>query len=205
MPAFVLVSLIIVASPGPGVVFIVSRALATGRRAALASALGQEAGGFVLVIAVAFGAGSLMERSVLLFTAVKLLGAGYLVVLGIRALLAQDEYAAAEPSAGAGNLPASIRDGFVVGVTNPKGAVFFAAVLPQFADRSTGHLPVQILALGAVFAAIALISDTLWSMLAAAFRAQLVRSQARLRAVRRAGGVAMIGIGIRVAITGRND
>jgi threonine/homoserine/homoserine lactone efflux protein len=205
LPTFLVASLVIVAIPGPGVLFIVSRALAGGRRLGLASALGQEAGGFVLVIAVALGVGSLMQRSVVAFTVVKLLGAAYLVVLGVRALLARsgpDDARLREQSAG---LLASVRDGFAVGVTNPKGAVFFAAVLPQFADRGTGHLPLQILALGAVFVAIALACDAAWCVLAAAVRTRLFGSAARLRALRRAGGLAMIGIGVRVAFTGRSD
>ena len=96
-------------------------------------------------------------------------------------------------------------DGFTVGVTNPKVIVFFAAMLPQFVDRQAGNVPVQIIVLGAIFAGIALISDSTWALAAGTVRNWLGRSQRRLELIGGIGGLAMIGIGTRLALTGRND
>lgn len=202
--AFALTAALIIAIPGPGVLFVIGRALSNGRRVAMFSAVGQETGGFVLVTAVALGIGSVMERSVLLFTLVKLIGAGYLVFLGIHAIARRHAHA---PS---GRRPdtrgaRALRDGFLVGVTNPKGAVFFAAVLPQFTDRSSGHIPVQILLLGAVFVVIALVFDATWSLVAAGARTWFARSPKRLARINGAGGCAMIGLGVTVALTGQRN
>jgi threonine/homoserine/homoserine lactone efflux protein len=135
---FAMAALVIVAVPGPGVLFVVGRALAAGRRAGMYSAIGQEAGGFVLVVAVALGIGSVMERSVVLFTLVKMAGAAYLIILGVQAIRRRHEHMVLTATSAVSG-PAGIRDGFIVGVTNPKGAVFFAAVLPQFVDRGGAH------------------------------------------------------------------
>jgi threonine/homoserine/homoserine lactone efflux protein len=96
-------------------------------------------------------------------------------------------------------------EGFLVGVSNPKAVVFFAAVLPQFADPATGHLPLQLLMLGAVFAVIALICDGTWAVAAGTARDWLARSPRRLEALGGFGGVVMIGLGIRLLTTGRKD
>jgi threonine/homoserine/homoserine lactone efflux protein len=93
----------------------------------------------------------------------------------------------------------------MVGVSNPKSIVFFAAVLPQFVDRSAGHAPLQLLTLGAVFIAIALLSDGIWALAAGTARAWLVRSPHRLALLRGTGGLVMIGLGVRLAFTGRNN
>ncbi|MEV0842312.1 LysE family translocator [Actinocatenispora sera] len=202
--AFALTAALIIAIPGPGVLFVVGRALSSGRRAGLASALGQEAGGFVLVIAVALGIGSLMERSVLLFTVVKLIGAAYLIVLGIQAIARRHAHVSPRTTPDPRGTRA-MRDGFLVGVTNPKGAVFFAAVLPQFTDRAHGHLSLQILLLGAVFVLIALVADAAWSLLAAGARTWFAGSPRRLARINGAGGCAMIAVGATVACTARQN
>ena len=98
-----------------------------------------------------------------------------------------------------------LRDGFIVGVSNPKAIVFFAAVLPQFADRSAGQVPVQLLLLGAVFMAIALVSDSMWAIIAGTARSWFARSPRRLELIGGAGGLVMIGIGASLALTGRKD
>lgn len=203
--AFAVTSMVIIAIPGPGVLFVIGRALSHGRRTAMVSAVGQEAGGFVLVIAVALGIGSVMERSVFLFTLVKLAGAAYLVIMGIQAIARRHADAAAHTAAMPSRGLRTIRDGLVIGVTNPKGAVFFAAVLPQFTDRASGRIPLQILFLGAVFVLIALIFDAIWSLIAAGARSWFARSPRRLELLSGVGGVALIGLGVSVALTGRKD
>jgi threonine/homoserine/homoserine lactone efflux protein len=203
--AFGLASFLIVVIPGPSVLFVVGRALAYGRRTALASAVGNDIGTFVLATAVALGIGSVVQRSVLIFTVMKLAGAAYLVFLGTRAFLnRRAQTGLQENVASRGGWRAGL-DGFLVGVANPKTVVFLAAVLPQFVNPSRGQVPAQMFALGMIFVLIALISDVLWSLAAGTARAWFGRSPRRLQMVGGAGGLAMIGLGLGVAVTGRKD
>lgn len=206
--AFAAMSLLVIVIPGPSVLFVIGRALAHGRRTALASVLGNFIGSYLLVVAVAFGLGSLIERSLTIFLVVKLAGAAYLVFLGVKAFRHRRELTVgamdAPDRAARGDLR-TVADGLAVGVTNPKGIVFFAAVLPQFVDHSAGSLPAQMLLLGLVPIGIGLVSDTLWGLTASAARVWLGRSDRRLSAIGGAGGLAMIGLGVTVAATGRAD
>src|ERR1700728_2244916 len=204
--AFTITALVLIAIPGPSVLFTVSRAIALGRVAGVATVAGNTVGAFTQVVAVAFGIGPLVERSVALFTVLKLAGAAYLVFLGVQAIRHRQSLAEA--------LGATIErktttriviDGFTVGVTNPKVIVFFAAMLPQFVDRQAGHVPVQLILLRAIFAGVALISDSAWALAAGTARAWLARSPRRLALLGGTGGLAMIAIGTRLAFTGRND
>ncbi|MFF8370017.1 LysE family translocator [Streptomyces lydicus] len=208
--AFTAMSLLVIVIPGPSVLFVIGRALAHGRRTALATVLGNVFGSYLLVAAVAFGLGSLVERSAAVFTAVKLAGAAYLVFLGVQAFRHRKDMkvgAAAAQSTGKGPRGdlRTIMDGVTVGVTNPKGLVFFAAVLPQFVNHSAGGLPTQMLVLGLVPICIGLITDTVWGLSASAARNWFARSERRLSMIGGAGGFAMIGLGVTVAATGRAD
>ncbi|MEU2062650.1 LysE family translocator [Streptomyces sp. NPDC013455] len=206
LAAFALLSFLLILVPGPSVLFVIGRALAHGRRAALTTVVGNTLGAYLLVVAVAFGIGPVVERSVLLFTALKLAGAGYLVYLGAKAWRQRGSLRAAAGESGPahGGLR-TLGEGFAVGVANPKTMVFFAAVLPQFVDREQGHVPVQMLLLGLVFNAIAVVSDSVWGLAASAARDWFARSPRRLAAVGGAGGLTMIGLGVTVAATGRTD
>lgn len=204
--AFALLSFVLIIIPGPNVLFVVSRSLMLGRVAGVGTAAGGQIGVYLQVVAVAFGVGALVERSVAIFTAIKLAGAAYLVYLGVQAIrhrgsLREALDVAAEPR----SFGRILRDGIVVGVSNPKVIVFFAAVLPQFVNRPAGHIPVQMLQLGAVFVAIAVVCDSTWALAAGTGRAWLARSPRRLEMVGGAGGLAMIGIGASLALTGRKD
>ncbi|MFF6824608.1 LysE family transporter [Streptomyces longwoodensis] len=204
--AFAAMSFLLIVVPGPSVLFVVGRALAQGRRAALTTVVGNTLGAYVLVVAVALGVGSLVERSVLVFTGLKLAGAAYLVYLGVRAWRRRDSLRAAFAAEGAGRgRLRTLWEGFAVGVANPKTIVFFAAVLPQFVDRGQGHVVAQMLLLGLVFNAIALASDSVWGLTAATARTWFARSPRRLSLIGGAGGLTMIGLGIGVAATGRTD
>ncbi|MFB7292955.1 LysE family translocator [Actinacidiphila glaucinigra] len=204
--AFALVSLVLVVIPGPSVLFVIGRALAHGRRVALTSVAGNTLGSYVLVVAVALGVGPVVERSALLFAALKLAGAAYLVYLGVKALRHRGNLAMTPGDAGAARgALRTLGEGFVVGVSNPKTMVFYAAVLPQFVDRAAGHVTLQMLLLGLVFNAIALVSDSTMGLAAAAARSWFARSPRRLSLVGGAGGLAMIGLGVTVAATGRTD
>ncbi|MFG3254643.1 LysE family translocator [Streptomyces sp. NPDC048172] len=205
--AFAAMSFLLIIVPGPSVLFVVGRALAQGRRAALTTVAGNTLGAYVLVVAVALGVGSVVERSVLVFTALKLAGAAYLVYLGVRTIRRRGSLRAAfedEEGADHGGLR-TLWEGFAVGVANPKTIVFFAAVLPQFVDREQGHVVLQMLLLGLVFNAIAIASDSVWGLAAATARGWFARSPRRLSLVGGAGGLAMIGLGVTVAATGRKD
>jgi threonine/homoserine/homoserine lactone efflux protein len=204
--AFTLTALVLIAIPGPSVLFTVSRAIAGGRTAGVATVAGNTVGAFTQVVAVAFGIGPLVERSVALYTVLKLAGAGYLVFLGVQAIRHRQSLAAALGAKVEQKTAARIvLDGFLVGVTNPKVIVFFAAMLPQFVDRQAGHVPAQIIALGAIFAAIALVSDSTWALAAGTVRAWLAKSPRRLALIGGTGGLAMIGIGTSLALAGRKD
>ncbi|GAA2446077.1 LysE family translocator [Streptomyces lavendulocolor] len=206
---FAAMSVLVIVIPGPSVLFVIGRALAHGRRTAMATVLGNVLGSYVLVVAVALGVGAVVERSAAVFTAVKLAGAAYLVLLGVHAFRHRGALRAAlrdtpQPAAARGDLRTLV-DGVVVGVTNPKGIVFFAAVLPQFVDHAAGGVPAQMLFLGLVPIGIGLVTDTLWGLGAAAARSWFARSDRRLSMVGGAGGCAMIGLGVTVAATGRAD
>ncbi|WP_306321042.1 MULTISPECIES: LysE family translocator [unclassified Streptomyces] len=209
--AFAAMSFLLIVIPGPSVLFVVGRALAQGRRAALTTVAGNTLGAYVLVIAVALGVGSLVERSIVVFTALKLLGAAYLVYLGIKAIRQRRSLRAVFTQDGDGDGAGASGDstlrtlweGFAVGVANPKTIVFFAAVLPQFVDREAGHTVPQMLLLGLVFNVIAIVSDSVWGLAASSARSWFARSPRRLAAVGGTGGLAMVGLGVTVAVTGR--
>ncbi|KPI19714.1 Lysine exporter protein (LYSE/YGGA) [Actinobacteria bacterium OK074] len=205
--AFAAMSFVLIVIPGPSVLFVIGRALAQGRRAALTTVVGNTLGAYVLVVAVALGIGSVVEESVLVFTALKLAGAAYLIYLGVKAWRSRGSLREAFAEGGVverGSLR-TLGEGVVVGISNPKTIVFFAAVLPQFVDRERGHVVAQMLLLGLVFNVIALVSDSLWGVLAATARGWFARSPRRLSAVGGVGGLAMIGLGVTVAATGRKD
>ncbi|MCW7940599.1 lysine transporter LysE [Streptomyces hygroscopicus] len=206
--AFAAMSLLVIVVPGPSVLFVIGRALAHGRRTALETVLGNVVGSYALVTAVAWGLGALVETSAAVFTGVKLAGAVYLVYLGVQAFRHRRDMRVAAMEAPAGGQRGDLRtvlDGIFVGTTNPKGIVFFAAVLPQFVNHSAGHVPLQMMVLGLVPITIGLITDTLWGLGASAARSWFARSDRRLSMVGGAGGLAMIGLGVTVAATGRTD
>ena len=203
---FAVTCLIVIAIPGPSVLFVIGRALAHGRRTALASVAGNAAGVQVVAISVALGIGTLVQRSDLVFTVVKLAGAGYLVWLGIKAIrhrrsLADAMLVAAAPRSGW----RAAAEGFTVGVANPKAYVLFAAVLPQFANQAAGHVPLQLLLLSLVSLPIGLISDGTWGLAASGVRAWFARSPRRLELVGGLGGLAIVGLGVTLALRGRRD
>jgi threonine/homoserine/homoserine lactone efflux protein len=204
--AFTLTALVLIAIPGPSVLFTVSRAISLGRVAGVATVAGNTVGAFTQVVAVAFGLGPFVERSVALFTVLKLAGACYLIYLGVQAIRHRRSLAEALGAEVERKTAARlVVDGFTVGVTNPKVIVFFAAILPEFVDRHAGDVPVQIVVLGAIFAGIALLSDSAWALAAGTARNWLASSPRRLALIGGAGGLAMIGIGTRLAFTGRQS
>jgi len=204
--AFGLVSFVLIVVPGPNVLFVISRSLMLGRAAGVGTALGGQLGVYTQVAAVAFGVGALVARSVALFSIIKLAGAVYLGYLGVQAIRHRRALSAAlQAPAERKSIVRIIGDGIAVGVTNPKSIVFFAAVLPQFANPSAGHVPGQMLLLGAVFMVIAVVCDSSYALVAGTARAWLARSPRRLEMVGGSGGLVMIGIGASLALTGRRN
>jgi threonine/homoserine/homoserine lactone efflux protein len=204
--AFALASLVLIVIPGPGVLFVIGRALAHGRGTALASAAGHAAGNAVVAVCVALGVGTIVERSATVFTAIRLAGAVYLIWLGIQAFRRRGALAEVLASAsGPRGTVRAAREGLVVGVTNPKAVILFAAVLPEFVDRATGHIPAQMLILSAVAIVIGVTSDSCWALVSSTVRSWFAKSPGRLRLVGGAGGLAIIGLGVTVLLTGRKD
>jgi threonine/homoserine/homoserine lactone efflux protein len=204
--AFGLTAFVVIVIPGPSVLFVVGRALASGRRVAVLTVIGNALGEYVQVIAVAIGVGALAEQSVAAFTALKLAGGAYLIYLGVRTFRERKSLAAAlaAPAPTRSDRRALV-EGWIVGATNPKTIVFLAAILPQFVSRAAGDVPVQILLLGAVFATIAVVSDTLWAFAAGGLRMWFSRSPGRLGLVGGAGGLAIVAVGAGLLISGRKD
>jgi threonine/homoserine/homoserine lactone efflux protein len=202
---FTLAGVVLVIIPGPSVLFIVGRALAHGRRAALASVAGNTTGASIVVIVVALGFGAIAAQSIAVFTTLKLVGAAYLVYLGVQTIRKRGDLVArfAQPAA-----PADRRmflQGVIVGVTNPKVLVFFAAVLPQFVDTAAGDATTQMLVLGLLFAVIAASLDSAWGLAAGTARSWLATSPDRLRWMGGIGGTSLILMGAGLALTGRKD
>jgi threonine/homoserine/homoserine lactone efflux protein len=206
--AFAALVFVMVVVPGPSVLFTISRALTVGRRDALLTVVGNAAGVYTQVVAVAFGLGVLVQGSVAVFTAIKLAGAAYLVYLGVQAIRHRRKLSEAFSTAvrtTPGRVLTVLRDGFVVGLANPKSIVFLAAVLPQFVDYHAGGVPAQIIVLGISLPVIAILSDSAWALVAGAARAWFAHSPRRLELVGGTGGLVMIGLGAGLALNGRKD
>jgi threonine/homoserine/homoserine lactone efflux protein len=201
--AFVVASLVLIVIPGPSVLFTIGRALALGPIGGLLSVLGNALGLLPVIGLVALGVGGIVAQSVVLFTIVKVAGALYLMYLGVQAI--RHRRRAAE--AAASGAPSRSRwrqlgEGFIVGVTNPKTIAFFVAVLPQFVDLDSGSVPLQMIVLGLIFFVIALVSDAVWALVAAAARTWFGKSPKRISALSATGGGLMIGLGGVLLLTG---
>ena len=195
---YVVATTLIIWAPGPSVLFTIARAVSWGRTVALATVLGNVLGEFTISVIVAVGLGPVLQRSHIFYVGVQWLGAFYLIYLGVDALRHSGEHAQSmtDLSGGKPSIAKTIREGYLVGVLNPKTLVFFAAILPQFVDRPKGHLVTQLLLLGTVFCAIALISDGTWGVIAATIRVWLSSDSKRLERLRMGGGVVMVGLGL---------
>ncbi|KAF0847773.1 LysE family translocator [Nocardia caishijiensis] len=208
LASFAGLALLLVLVPGPSVLFTIGRALTAGRRTALLNVVGNAVGVYLQVVAVAFGVGAVVTASATVFTAIKLIGAGYLVYLGIQSFRHRTQLRdalAIEPDGRDRRAIAALRDGFVVGLANPKTIVFLAALLPQFVDPTRGAVAQQMLILGLCIPLFGLIFDSLWAVAAGSARSWFARSPRRLAAVGGTGGLVMIGLGASLALTGRKD
>ena len=180
---FLLAALGLLLIPGPSVLYIVTRSVAQGKLAGLASVGGVELASLVHTVAAAFGLSALLLTSALAFSVVKYLGAAYLIFLGIRTLLARNESqpVSAPPPKSASQL---FTQGFLVNLLNPKTALFFYAFLPQFVNPTRGAVVFQILLLGALFVLFASCTDSLYALLGSTMGQWLFKN-ARFQQVRK--------------------
>jgi threonine/homoserine/homoserine lactone efflux protein len=194
---FAIAALALIVIPGPAVLYIISQSVGHGRRSGLAAVAGVEIGAFVHVAGAALGVSAIIASSATAFSALKLAGGVYLVVLGIKRLRERDRGPGSERGLGRSRaLGATFRQGMIVSALNPKTALFFLAFLPQFVDPQRGHAALQAAVLGVVFIAIATFSDAIWALGSGSF-ATLLRASARARrAERYASGGILIGLGV---------
>lgn len=199
--AFLVASILFIQVPGPSLLFTLGRALTVGRRDALLSVAGNALGLTVQVVGVTIGLGALVAASTRAFTVLKLAGAAYVIYLGVQAIrhrrdarLALDAATPPRPA----NPWGSVRTGLIVGATNPKTIVFFAAFLPQFVNSRAPAAP-QLLALGLIFGVLAWVSDSCWALVAGKARDWFARKPKRLDHLSATGGVMMIGLGATLA------
>ncbi len=198
--AFLVASILFIQVPGPSLLFAIGRALTVGRRDALLSVVGNALGMTLQAALLAVGLGTLVATSAAAFTVVKFIGAAYVTWLGIQAIRHRGDSTNALMDQG-NQRPAArpIRTGFVVGATNPKTMVFFAAFLPQFVNPAAGNPVLWTVALGVVFGVLAVVSDSIWTLLAAQARHWFADSPRRLEHVSAAGGAMMITLGVALA------
>ena len=196
---FTAAALVLIVIPGPAVLYVVAQSVQGGRRAGLVSALGIATGGLVHVAAVTLGVSSLVLSTAEAFTVVKLAGAACLVFLGLRTLLTRPASAEEPGRRSHGQI---YRQGVVVNVLNPKTALFFLAFLPQFVDARSGHVPLQLALLGAIFVLLALLSDSSWALVTGT-AADWLRRRSRFPAVQRyVSGCVFLGLGALAAVSG---
>jgi threonine/homoserine/homoserine lactone efflux protein len=203
LSAFLVASFLLAVTPGPGVFYIVTRSLMQGRRSGLASVGGVALGNLGNALGASLGLAAVFAVSSLAFSVVKYAGAAYLIYVGIQALRAPvpDARVSAPPPASVARV---FRDGFVVALLNPKTAIFFAAFLPQF---MSGDAPMrQSMALGALFVAMAALTDTAYAVAAGAIAPALSRAQGIAAVGRYLTGAAFVGLGVFTALSGsRSD
>ena len=204
LAGFIAAALVILLIPGPAVLYLVARSLAQGRRAGFVSVLGLSTGALVHVVAATVGLSAILVASAAAFTVVKMLGAAYLVYLGVRALLAarasSSEHPVPEPPRSSSRIFA---DGVVVSVFNPKIGVFFLAFLPQFVDPAGGPVAQQVLFLGLLYVGLALITDGMYVLIASSLRGWLGGNAMRGPLPQYATGAIYIGLGLSTALSGR--
>ena len=199
---FIYASVAIMLAPGPSVMFTIARAVAWGRGTAILTVLGNSMGMLILSLIIAVGLGPLLQRSELLLIFVQVLGGLYLIYLGIDALKHRRLHAAdmvaineLKPAK-----PQVVKQGFMVGVLNPKALVFFSAIFPQFVDASVGSITIQMIWFGVIFAALAFLLDGMWAVVVGGSRDWFANSQSRLVALRTMGGVVMLLLGVLVMV-----
>ena len=199
LPVFLLAALILLLTPGPAVLYIIARSMDQGRLAGFVSVLSIETGNSVHVLAATLGLSAILLSSALAFTVVKYLGAAYLIYLGVRRLLTRNqehEIASFQRQ----SLRRIFSQGVLVAALNPKTALFFLAFLPQFVDPSSGSVTLQLLTLGGLFVLMAIVTDSMYALLASTAGGWLKGNRSFLRADRYIVGSVYIGLGVTAAL-----
>jgi threonine/homoserine/homoserine lactone efflux protein len=194
-------SLALLLVPGPAVLYITARSANQGRLAGLVSVLAIETANFLQAVAATLGLSAILLSSALAFDVVKYLGAAYLVYLGLRKLLVSEE-GAGDQAIRPESLAQIYWQGFAINLLNPKTALFFFAFLPQFVDPARGNATGQTLLLGGIFVVMALITDSLYALLASSLAERLRGSQHFQKGQRYFAGLVYVGLGITTALTG---
>ncbi len=194
-------ALVLLLIPGPAVLYITARSASQGRLAGLVSVLAIETANFTQAVAAALGLSAILLSSALAFDIVKYLGAAYLIYLGIRKLLASDDGGGVE-AIKRESLSRIYWQGFAVNILNPKTALFFFAFLPQFVDPHKGNVTGQTLLLGVIFVGMAIITDSIYALLASSIAVQLKGSRHFQKGQRYFAGLVYVGLGITTALTG---
>lgn len=201
--AFTIAAMVVLLIPGPGVLYVVTQSASFGIRAGIVSAVGLSVGVLVHVGAAAVGLSALLLASATAFSIVKMLGAAYLVYLGVRALMKKTAGDEVEPVSRQ-SLRRGFVDGVVVSALNPKIAVFFLAFLPQFVDPARGGVTQQFVLLGIYYALLALLTDGTYALLAGRLRERM-KGKVRGPLPRFMTGGIFIGLGAYTALGGRAD
>ena len=198
---FCAAALALLVVPGPAVLYIVTRSIHQGKRAGLVSVLGIHLGTLVHITAATAGLSALLVSSASAFTAVKLAGAAYLIGLGLWTLFSKSPDTEIALG-GERRLRRVFAQGVVVNVLNPKTALFFLAFLPQFVDPHRGHATLQIALLGLTFAALGMVTDSMWAVGAGAAGDVLRQSRHFARVQRYVSGTVFVGLGVVAALAG---
>jgi threonine/homoserine/homoserine lactone efflux protein len=204
---YVAAAFVLAVTPGPGIFYVAARALAGGRAEGVASSVGTGLGGMVHVVAGSVGVSAIVLASAELFTALKLLGAAYLVWLGVRTLQAARRDASAALDGTVAAAPAgarrAFREGVLVEALNPKTAAFFLAFIPQFVAPAAGNVALQFVALGLVSVLLNTLADVAVALAASRVRAGVATRPSLVRRLREASGVAMIALGLGLTLAKR--
>lgn len=198
---FVIASAVLVAIPGPAVLYIVSTGIGKGRRLAVASALGIETGGLVHVLAAGVGLSAILAQSAVAYSVIKYLGAAYLIYLGIKTLRSSEDGVGIEVAPNDISWGQAYRRGVLVNAFNPKVALFFLAFLPQFVAPARGGVAAQIVVLGLIFIAIATVIDMTYALASGSIGRLLRRSPRMATGRRLVSGVTYIALGASAAVT----
>jgi threonine/homoserine/homoserine lactone efflux protein len=198
---FLTAALLLAVAPGPGMLYVLARSLAGGRREGVLSALGTLVGGMVHVLAAGAGVSVVLAQSAVAFSTVKYAGAGYLCFLGVRMIVAARRDGDELPPEAARRARNPFWQGIATEVLNPKTALFFLSFIPQFVNREMGHVFWQFLVLGAVSVTLNTSADLVVTMFAGPL-GNRIRSSAKFRrAQRTATGGIMIGLGTYLAVS----
>ena len=200
---FVAASLAVIVAPGPDNIYVLTRGVAQGYEVALASAWGMCSGLLFHTTLAALGLSAILAQSALAFSVVKYAGAAYLIYLGLRALLSKEEFVPSADSAPMANLRSFFLRGLTMNLLNPKVAVFFLAFLPQFASPASDGVALRLLGLGLVFALLSVMVFSAIALFSGILGEKLNKNPLLANALQRLTGCVLIGLGVRLALSGR--